>query len=247
MNVQDRPHIGAVLIAYNAAETLERFYVDFPKSAVQTVVLVDDCSKDNTYELAQKLGIRSYRNPVNLGYGGNMKRAFEISEELGMDIVIDIHPDGEYDSSVIPQAVEAIQKGADLVLGNRFTPETHPVKHGMFFWKVVPIRFLSVLSKFVLNVPSDDLHQGFRVYHRRLLSKLDYKSNSDGYLFSFEIIVQAVQAGAKIVQIPIKTRYEGKKRGASLKHSVYYTLGVIKILALFLAAKARGTSNATIR
>lgn len=235
------------MIAYNAAGTLEEFYKEFPKDAVRTIVLVDDCSRDGTYELSKKLGIQTYRNPVTLGYGGNMKRALTIAEELGLDIVIDIHPDGEYDSSAIPEAVQMIRNGADLVLGNRFTKKTNPAKSGMFFWKVLPIRFLSMVSKTVLNVDSDDPHQGFRVYRRELLAKIDYKANSDGYLFSFEILVQAVQAGARIVQIPIKTRYTGKKRGASLKHSVLYTVGVFKILGSYLAAKARRTYDAAVR
>ncbi len=237
MNSAKRPHIGAIFIAYNAEHTLEQFYREFPKECVESIILVDDASKDRTFELAQKLGIQSYRNPVNLGYGGNMKRALSLSEEQGVDIIIDLHPDGEYDPSAIPQAIEEMAKGGDFVLGNRFTKSTHPLKSGMYFWKVLPILFLNALARRVLNLKLDDLHQGFRVYSKRLLSEIDYKSNSDGYLFSFEIIAQAVHANLKIVQVPVKTRYEGKKRGASLKSSIVYSLGVFKILLLFLVAK----------
>ncbi|MBI3557637.1 MAG: glycosyltransferase family 2 protein [Deltaproteobacteria bacterium] len=237
MNPQTRPHIGAIFIAYNAEHTLEEFYREFPKALFESIVLVDDASKDHTFELAQKLGIESYRNQLNLGYGGNMKRALSIAEERGMDIIIDLHPDGEYDPSSIPQAIEEMNKGAHFVLGNRFTKDTHPLKSGMYFWKVLPILFLNSLARKVLNLKLGDLHQGFRVYSRRLLTEVDYKNNSDGYLFSFEIIAQAVHAGLKIVQVPVKTRYVGKKRGASLKSSILYSLGVFKILLLFLIAK----------
>ena len=237
MTSTNGPNIGAIFIAYNAEHTLEQFWADFPKDSVQTSILVDDASKDRTFELAQKLGIQSYKNPVNLGYGGNMKRALGLAEESGLDIIIDLHPDGEYDPSAIPQAIEEMRKGADFVLGNRFTNTMEPLKSGMFFWKVLPILFLNTIARVVLNVRLDDLHQGFRVYSRRLLSEVDYKNNSNGYLFSFEIIAQAVHANLKIVQVPVKTRYVGKKRGASLKSIVVYSLGVLRILLLFLVAK----------
>jgi len=237
MNSSNTPHIGAIFIAYNAERTLEKFYKEFPKSQVKTIILVDDASKDNTYELAQKLGIQSYRNPVNLGYGGNMKRALSIALELGTDIIIDIHPDGEYDSSAIPQAIEEIKRGADFVLGNRFTKITDQMESGMYLWKLFPILFLNMMARIALNVKLNDLHQGFRVYTRKMLSEVDYKNNSNSYLFSFELIAQAVFADLKIEQVPVKTHYAGKKRGASFKNSFLYTLGVFKVLLFFFIAK----------
>ncbi len=62
-----KPRIIAIFIAYNAAQTLEHFYSHFPKDLVDEVLLVDDASRDGTYELAQKLGITSFRNPKKFG------------------------------------------------------------------------------------------------------------------------------------------------------------------------------------
>lgn len=230
-------HIGAIFIAYNAERTLERFYQEFPRTLVKTMILVDDASTDGTYELAKALGIQTYRNPTNLGYGGNMKRALRLARELGMDVIIDLHPDGEYDSSAIPAALREVENGCDFVLGNRFTELSTPIKSGMFVWKMVPIVALNCFARFALNARIVDLHQGFRVYTRRMLDAIDCEGNSNGYLFSFELIAQAVFAKMKIGQVPVKTRYTGKKRGASLKHSILYSLGVFKVVSLFLAAK----------
>jgi glycosyltransferase involved in cell wall biosynthesis len=231
-------HVGAIFIAYNAEKTLEEFWKSFPQESVRTAILVDDASEDGTFELAQRLGIRAYRNEVNLGYGGNMKRAWSIARSLGMDIVVDLHPDGEYDASAVPEAVERMKDGADFVLGNRFGTGTHPVKTGMFVWKVLPIELLNFTTRKALAVDLRDLHQGFRVYSRRLLSELDYERCSNGFLFSFEIIAMAVLAGMRIEQVPVKTRYAGKKRGASLGKSIAYSLGVARVLGEFLLARA---------
>lgn len=227
----------AFFLAYNASKTLEKFYKDFPKDLVDEIILVDDASGDNTYALAKKLGIVSYKNPVNLGYGGNMKKALSIALERGADILIDIHPDGEYNPSAIPEALRKIREGNQFVLGNRFTSLTKPVKSGMYIWKVIPLRVLNSLDSLVFGVRLNDFHQGFRVYTKSMLSKLNYQANSNDYLFSFELISQAIYKKIQIAQVPVETNYVGKKRGASLKNSIKYSLGTFKILLLFILAK----------
>jgi glycosyltransferase involved in cell wall biosynthesis len=231
-----KPVIIAILIAYNAAKTLESFYKNFPKHLVHKIILVDDASKDNTYEIAKKLGIAAYQNRVNLGYGGNMKKTLALAIQHGGDILIDIHPDGEYLPSAIVPALEKIKKGAEFVLGNRSGSSTL-LKRGMYFWKILPLMMLTWIDRVILGVKIKDLHQGFRVYTRRLLEKVPFERNSNNYLFSFEIISQAAIKKARIEEVPVETSYKGKKRGASLKSSIIYSLGTFKVLILFVLAK----------
>lgn len=236
--MEKKPAIFAIFIAYNASKTLKSFYASFPRHLFAEIILVDDASGDGTFELAQSLGIRSYRNSVNLGYGGNMKRALELGLEHGGDVFVDIHPDGEYLPSCIPAALKEVSNGAQFVLGNRFKNPTTPLKSGMYFWKILPIWFLNFLARAVLRADIKDMHQGFRVYTREMLEKIGFKNNSDDYLFSFEVIAQAVLQKIPIAQIPVETHYCGTKRGASFKKSVLYSLGTFKTLLLFLMAKA---------
>jgi len=227
----------AIFIAYNASKTLREFYRDFPKHLVDDIILVDDCSKDNTYELAKQLGITSYLNPVNLGYGGNLKRAIALALERGADIIIDIHPDGEYKPSAILPAVAKVRQGAAMVLGRRFTHISDLTKHGMRAWKVPPLVLMSAIHQLVLGTRIKDLHQGFRVYTRKLLERVPFENGSDNYLFSFELITQALFRKLPIAEVPVETSYTGEKRGASLKSSIKYSLGTFKVLFLFLLAK----------
>lgn len=227
----------AIFLAYNASKTLERFYLEFPKKYVSDIILVDDASKDNTYKLANRLGIKSYKNSVNLGYGGNMKRALKLALEAGADIIVDIHPDGEYKPTAIPNALEGIKNGADFVLGNRFTSFANPVKTGMFIWKLLPIKMLNYIDQIIFGINISDFHQGFRVYTRKMLNRINFNANSNNYLFSFELIAQSVFEKLKIAQVPVETNYTGKKRGASLKNSIRYSLGTFRVLLLFILAK----------
>ncbi len=235
--MKQKPKIVTIFIAYNAAKTLENFYKNFPKQYCDEIILVDDCSKDKTVKIAKKLGIKTYRNPINLGYGGNMKRALSIALQKAADIIIDIHPDGEYKPSAIPEALEKVREGSQFVLGNRFSTLTTPIKNGMYVWKLLPLRILNSIDSLIFGVRINDFHQGFRVYTKVMLDKINYHDNSNDYLFSFELIAQAIYHKVKISQVPVETSYKGKKRGASLKNSIKYSLGTFKILLLFILAK----------
>ncbi len=235
--MEQKPKIIVVLIAYNCAKSLENLYRSLPKELFDKIILVDDASKDNTFELAQELGIESYKNPTNLGYGGNLKRALSIALGEGADIIIDIHPDGEYKPSAILPAIREIENGSEFVLGNRFFKGHKPTENGMYAWKLLPLVMLGWISKVVLKLPIDDYHQGFRVYTRKLLERVNFRANSKDYAFSIELLAQAAFHKIKVSQVPVEVSYTGDKRGASLKNSILYSLRTLKILLFYIGAK----------
>jgi glycosyltransferase involved in cell wall biosynthesis len=101
-----------VLPAYNAALTLEKTYREIPFDIVDEVILVDDSSRDNTLEVAQKLGIKHIiPHTENVGYGGNQKTCYNKALELGADIVVMLHPDYQYTPQLIPAMVSIIGCG----------------------------------------------------------------------------------------------------------------------------------------
>ncbi len=225
------------MVAYKAIHTLEDFYRTLPVDLFDAIVLVDDDSGDGTYERAQALGIESYRNDRNLGYGGNLKRALTIALEKGAEVIVDIHPDGEYKSSAIMPALKKVEEGAHLVLGNRFYDARQPLRSGMYSWKYLPIFTMNLIAKWGLWIPCSDVHQGFRVYTRELLEAVPFEGNSNDYLFSFEIIAQARFAGLALAEVPVDTHYTGEKRGASLRKSILYSLSVFGVLGYFYLAQ----------
>lgn len=235
--MEQNPKIFAIFIAYNEAAKLEGFYRTFPKELFDKVMLFDDGSKDNTFALAQSLGIESYKNSVNLGYGGNLKRALTASLEKGADIIVDLHPDGEYLPSGIVPAIEEIKKGAELIMGNRFYSKTSIKNKGMYWWKVLPLKVLNRSCKIILGLPITDYHQGFRVYTRRFLKKTNYLDYSNDYSFSLELLAEAAFYKIKVSQVPVEVLYTGDKRGSSLKHTIVYSLKIFKVLFFFLMAK----------
>lgn len=237
--MKQKTKVVAILLAYNAERTLKQFFKSLPLNILDDVILVDDNSKDETFSLSKRLGIRTFRNKKNLGYGGNLKRALSIALKEGADVIIDIHPDGEYKTDAIIPALKIIRQRAKFVIGNRFYNENY-IKEvsGIYMWKYYAIKSLNLLEKKILGLKVHDLHQGFRVYTKELLKKVPFEKNSNSYLFSFELISQCVFFKIPIYEVPVKTSYSGEKRGATLINSIIYTLGTFRVLVLFFIAKA---------
>lgn len=218
--------------AYNAEETLESVWKKIPEKYKKNTFLIDDNSKDNTYDKALSLGIESYKNNVNLGYGGNIKKCLKKALDKKANIIVEMHPDNEYDPQAIEPAVQVVTQQTGMVLGNR----SDALKSGMYLWKYIATKILTFIDNFILKIKISDLHQGFRLYTKEFLNKIPFEKNSNNYLFSFEIIAQCVYYKFVVKEINVKTNYTGKKRGASFKNSFVYTLGTFKILILFMLA-----------
>src|SRR6266487_1461569 len=171
-------------LAYNAAATLAATIADFPPGCVDEVLLVDDCSKDNTVEIARKMGLTVIVHDKNTGYGGNQKTCYKYCLEHGADVVVMIHPDYQYDARVIPHAIGMIELGiCDVILGNRVRSRAEALKCGMPWWKYLSNRGLTAFENFFLGQNLGEFHSGFRVYRRQVLETIPFERNSNDFVF----------------------------------------------------------------
>src|ERR1700759_1451130 len=109
-----------VMPARNAARTLAATFAAIPRGWVDEVIVVDDKSTDATIEVARGLELHTTWHPHNVGYGGNQKTCYLEALQRDADVVVMLHPDGQYEPTLIPAMVEPILRGeADLVLGSR--------------------------------------------------------------------------------------------------------------------------------
>ena len=231
----DKPYVVIVMPAYNAAKTLEDTFRRIPAGYYDEVIVVDDHSGDDTTALAQSLNLKAIRHPHNVGYGGNQKTCYMEALRDGADIVIMLHPDGQYDPAILPEMIRPIQEGrADMVLGSRMMLPGGAAKGGMPLWKRIANRFLTTTENLAMGRRFSECHTGYRAYSRRFLETVPFLRNANGFVFDTEVIFQAVHFGLPVVEVPISTRYFADASSVGFRAGVVYGLGTLATAARFL-------------
>lgn len=227
--------VVVVMPARNAARTLENTVSLIPRDVVDEVILVDDSSTDDTLGVARRLPLHLIWHPHNVGYGGNQKTCYLEALQQGADVVVMLHPDGQYEPSLIPRMVEPILAGdADMVLGSRLAIRGAWRGSGMPHYKFLANRGLTVVENAILGTHFSELHTGYRAYSRELLLTVPFLRNSIDFVFDTEMIMQAIHFGFRIVEVPARTRYFPEASSASAMQSIVYGCKTLATAARFV-------------
>ena len=226
--------------ARNAARTLADTVNEIPTDWVDEIILVDDKSTDDTVALARDLPLHVVWHPHNVGYGGNQKTCYLEALQRDADIVVMLHPDGQYEPSLIPEMLGPILRGeADFVLGSRFAEPGMARAGGMPIWKYMANRGLTTIENRVLGTHLTEMHTGYRAYSRKLLLEVPFLRNALDFSFDSEMIMQAVHFGFRIGEVPARSRYFDDASSISLRPSIVYGLKTL-LAAVRLVLHRRG-------
>jgi glycosyltransferase involved in cell wall biosynthesis len=227
-----------VMPAYNAATTLEKTVRDIPQGSADKIILVDDSSRDDTVRIAKRLGLTVIVHDGNLGYGANQKTCYDEALRRGAAIVIMIHPDYQYDSSLAPLFAEIIEKGiCDIILGSRVRTRKECLDSGMPLYKYVSNRFLTILENLITGQNLSEWHTGYRAYSRKVLETIPYHKNSNDFVFDSQLLIQAAYFGFRMGDLPVPCRYMREASSINLSRSIVYGLGTVKTLFQFILQK----------
>ncbi len=229
-----KPRVVVVMPAYNAASTLRLTYEAIPRHKVDSIILVDDGSTDDTLAIARELNLEVFVHTRNMGYGANQKTCYTEALRDGAQIIVMLHPDYQYDPTLLPELIAPIENGeADIVLGSRLL-HGGVLKRGMPWWKYVSNRFLTFVENRVLGLNLSEYHTGYRAYSRRVLEELPFLLNSDKFVFDQEFLVQAAYLGFRIREIPVPAKYFPEASSAGFFDSTVYGVSILVLLARFL-------------
>lgn len=215
--------VVVVMPAMNAARTLESTFRAIPTDVVDEVVLVDDASSDNTVALARGLPLHLVWHPHNAGYGANQKTCYLEALQRDADVVVMLHPDGQYEPELIGRMVEPIVAGqADLVLGSRLAHPGMALQNGMPRWKYVANRALTIVENRIMGTHLTEAHTGYRAYSRRLLMTVPFLRNASDFSFDSEMLMQAAYFGLRIEEVPARGRYFAEASSVGLRSGTIY-------------------------
>lgn len=229
-----RPKVAVVMPAFNAGQTLRLTYEALPRDQVDVVILVDDGSSDDTLKIAKELNLDVFVHDRNYGYGANQKTCYREALKTDAQIVVMVHPDYQYDPTLLPFLVEPIVRGeADMVLGSRLLGES-PLKQGMPWWKYLANRALTWLENAAFGLHLSEYHTGYRAYKREVLEVVNFTMNSDKFVFDQEILAQIIAAQFQIYEVPIPTRYFPEASSAGFLASCRYGLDILWLICRWL-------------
>lgn len=219
-------HVVVVMPAYNASKTLEKTVRELP-DVVDTKILVDDKSKDETVRIAENLGLQVFVHDKNYGYGRNQQTCYREALAAGADIVVMVHPDYQYTPLLVTSMASMIAYGVyDVVLGSRILGGG-ALKGGMPLYKYVANRFLTAFQNVFTGAKLSEYHTGFRAFARDVLISLPVLENSDDFVFDNEILAQCIVFGYRIGELSCPTKYFDEASSINFGRSVKYGFGVL--------------------
>ena len=233
--------VVVVMPAYNAEKTLLKTYEEvMAQGIVDTVILVDDASPDNTAKVAASLPrTKVFVHERNLGYGGNQKTCYRLALEENADIVIMVHPDYQYTPKLIPAMASLISNGLyHCVLGSRILGG-YALKGGMPPWKYIANRFLTFVENVLIGAKLSEYHTGYRAFSRELLMRLPLKNNSDDFVFDNQMMAQIVWFGYTVAEVSCPTKYLVEASSINFSRSFKYGVGCLKTACSFRLAKMK--------
>ena len=231
--------VVVVMPAYNAVQTLRQTYDEVKEQGiVDHIILVDDCSRDETVALARTLGdVQVHVHEQNTGYGGNQKTCYRLALAAGADIVVMLHPDYQYTPKLIPAMVSMIGNGLHpCVLGSRILGG-YSLKGGMPVWKYISNRFLTLAENILLGAKLSEYHTGYRAFSREVLERLLLDQNSDDFVFDNQMLAQILWHGFTIGEVSCPTKYFPEASSINFRRSLKYGFGCLSTGLAFRLAK----------
>ncbi len=213
--------LAVIIPAYNEAGKIGEVVRSLPASLEvggqvfrTVVVVVEDCSRDSTYQEALDAGAIVIRHFINSGAGAATRTGFSYvlknAERLGVAYVATIDADGQHSCGDLQRMLEAaLVSKADLVVGNRLHPGN---KADMPRHRVFGNRGLSLISRMLFGITTEDTQSGLRLVSIEALPAIA-RFTIDRYGFCSEILWRARQSGLRVVEVPIVVTYSAETLG----------------------------------
>jgi glycosyltransferase involved in cell wall biosynthesis len=203
-----------VIPAYNEEKDIAEV-VNRVRPFVDEIVIVDDCSKDNTVNIARQTGATVLLHPINRGQGAALQTGNDYALKNQADIIVHFDADNQFQAEEIPDLVGPIERGdAEAVLGSRFMSKKSDLP---MFKKNVIMPLARLFNRLFFNITLSDPQSGFRALSRKAVEQIKIKN--DGMAHCSEILHQLFSKKIKTIEVPITVIYHeyGQKFSGGLK------------------------------
>ena len=202
------------------------------------VVVCDDGSVDNTYEIADAAGANVIRHEKNCGKGEAFQSLFQFARHSDVDVIVTIDGDGQFLPEEIPKLVKKIESNeADVVIGYRFDGAAEMPNYRKFGNKM-----LDKMTNMATQLSVRDTQSGFRAYSKNIIKLIDFKKK--GFGVDTEILINAAKNGARISEEKVSVIYHTGSQTSTknpISHSGEVITSLLEIIAIRSPLKFVGT------
>ena len=210
-------NVWAVIPAYNEEKHISGI-IRKVKNYVGNVVVVDDGSKDNTKEAAEKSNAIVLRHIVNLGKGAALKTGCDYAARKNAKFIVVLDADAQHMPEDVPRFIEKLKK-YDIVFSFRKSSRKMPLVLRFGNW------FISCFVSIMYGISLKDTQCGFRAFSRGAYRKIRW--NAADYSMESEMISRAGKQKLKYTQIPISTIYSDKYKGTTVIDGIKIVLNMV--------------------
>ena len=225
--MKSQPNSVLILLpVYNESRVISSVISSIKKEGWNTILVVDDGSTDNTFDVVLSTGVKILRHSLNRGKGASIKTGIEAAKKLGYGIVVTLDSDGQHSPKDIKKMVELIENGYDIVLGIRDFKLQHIPRY-----KALANYLGNVLTWLFYGFWVNDSQSGFRAYSKKALSVIEI--NNDRYEFETEIVREIARNKLKWIETTIEVRYSDYDQNKKNKQSLASAITTVIKLILF--------------
>jgi len=208
----------ACIPAYNEESQIE-LLIKSAKKFVDSVVVCDDGSTDNTTKIAKDAGAIVIKHETNQGYGSAIISLFDYARKQNAELMITLDGDGQHDPKQIPLLTETLlQNNVDVVIGSRFLDDSTNVPG----YRKRGIKIITSAINYGIDVKVSDSQSGFRAYSKNAIDAIH--PTEQGMSISTEILLKISNKGLSLAEVPITVSYDGD---TSEHHSVSHGVSVL--------------------
>jgi len=210
-------NIWVIIPAYNEEKLIGKV-IRKTKRYIDNIIVVDDGSRDRTYDVAVRNRINSLKHIVNLGKGAAIKTGCEFAMKNGAEAIILLDADAQHDPKEIPNFLKSL-KDVDIVFGYRKPSKQMPLILRYGNW------FINKATNLLYNLSLRDTQCGYRAFTRKAYKKIKWEASD--YSLESEIIANVGKKRLKYKEIPIQTIYSDKYKGTTILDGVKIVLNMV--------------------
>ena len=227
MNSENKqPYI--IIPAYNEGSVIKKTIQNLQNAGFQNIIVVDDCSSDNTFHEAQKTGAITLKHLINRGQGAALRTGIEYAQEnFNPEIIVTFDADGQHQPEDIPKLIQAIiNNEADIVLGSRFLASSDVTNIPVT--RKIMLKFATLFTNLISGIKLTDTHNGFRALNRKAYQSI--KITRRGMEHASEIIDEIRKKGLRFVEVPVHIIYTDYSQSKGQPTRNFIKLGIKVIL-----------------